>query len=86
MERLLRRIEDHLERLRIAEYLEQQRNWKRSLLIHFLHGVARGLGFALGFSVLGAFAVVLIRELILKNLSGISGFLAEVIQAIEMRL
>ncbi len=86
MEELLRRIEAHLARLRIAEYLERQRDWKRGLLIHFLQGVARGLGFALGFSVLGAFAVVLIRELVLKNLSGIGGFLAKVIQAIETRL
>lgn len=86
MEELLRQIEIHLERLQIADYLDRQRDLKHSLLNHFLHGIARGLGFALGFSVLGAAAVVLIRELIVKNLSGIGGFLAQVIQAIEMRL
>lgn len=86
MEELLRRIETHLERLQIADYLERQRDVRRSLWINFMYGVARGLGFALGFSVLGAIAVVLIREIIIKNMSGIGGFLAEVIQAIEMRL
>lgn len=86
MEHLLERIEIHLERLQIAEYLERQRDVKRGLLIHFANGIMRGLGFALGFSLLGAIAIALIQELILENLPGIGSFLAEVIRAAEGRM
>lgn len=86
MEQLLQRIELHLERLQIAEYLERQRNVKRGLLIHFGNGVMRGLGFAFGFSVLGAIAIALLRMVVLENLPGIGSFLAEVIRAAESRM
>ena len=86
MEEILRRIELHLERLQIAEYLERQRDIKRGLLIHFANGVMRGLGFAFGFSVLGAIAIALLRTLVLENLPGIGSFLAEIIRAAESRL
>ena len=86
MEDILRRIELHLERLQIAEYLERQRNIRRGLLIHFANGVMRGLGFAFGFSVLGAIAIALLRTVVLENLPGIGGFLAEIIRAAESRM
>ena len=40
----------------------------------------------LGFTVLGALAIVLIRHLVVENLSGIGNFLAEVIHEIEKRM
>ena len=86
MELLLEKIALHLERLQIAEYLEQRRDIRRGLWRQFVHGVMRGLGFALGFSLLGAIAIALIRELLLKNLPGIGSFLAEVIRAAEGRM
>ena len=86
MEEILRRIEIHLERLQIADYLERQRNIKRGLLRHFAGGMMRGLGFAFGFSVLGAVAIAILREILLKNLPGIGNFLAEVLRAAEARM
>ena len=86
MEELLRRIELHLERLQIAEYLERQRSIRRGLLVNFGNGVMRGLGFAFGFSVLGAIAIALLRVAVLENLPGIGKFLAEVIRAAESRM
>lgn len=43
-------------------------------------------GFAVGFSVLGALVIVLIKNLVLENIPVISDFLAEVIHAIEARM
>lgn len=83
MEELLQRIELHLERLQIAEYLERQRSIRRGLIVNFGNGVMRGLGFAFGFSVLGAIAIALLRSTVLKNLPGIGSFLADVIRAAE---
>ena len=53
---------------------------------NLLYGAIRGLGFTLGFTVLGALAIVLIRHLVVENLSGIGNFLAEVIHEIEKRM
>lgn len=86
MEQILQRIELHLERLQIADYLDKQRNIRRGLLIHFANGVMRGLGFAFGFSVLGAIGIALLREIVLRNLPGIGRFLAEIIRTSGERL
>lgn len=86
MEEILHRIEYHLERLRIVEYLENQRNLKRSLIVHFLHGIMRGLGFAFGFSVLGAIVIAILRKLLIGSVPGMQEFLADMIRAAESRL
>ena len=83
---------ESVERLLAAlERMRQEENpyaadWKRVLLRNLLIGVARGLGFTLGFSVLGALLALLLRSLVVDNIPLIGGFLAEVIHAIEARM
>ena len=83
---LIERLTDTLERMHLDEYLEFVSNRKRMLWRNMLYGMVRGLGFALGFSVLGALAIVLLKNLVLQNIPVISDFLAEVIHAIEARM
>ena len=75
-----------LERMRLEEYLEYVTDRRRVLWRNLLYGVGRGLGFTLGFSVLGALLAVLLRSLVVDNIPLIGGFLAEVIHAIEARM
>lgn len=75
-----------LERMRLEEYLEYVGDTRRALWRNLLYGVCRGLGFTLGFSVLGALLAVLLRGLVVDNIPLIGGFLAEVIHAIEARM
>lgn len=75
-----------LERMRLDEYLEYLGDRRRVLLSHVLFGVLRGVGFALGFSVFSALAVVLLRHVVVENIPLIGGFLAELIAAIQQRL
>ena len=85
-EQLARRMErtvEALERMRLDEYVEYISDRRRLLARHFLCGVARGLGFTLGFSVLGAAALVLLSHVVVDNIPLIGGFLAEVIDAIQ---
>lgn len=86
MEQLLRKIVLHLERLQIAEYLERQRNIRHRLLVHFAAGVMRGLGFAFGFSVLGAIAIAIIRAAVVRNMPGIGSFFSDIIRLAESRM
>ena len=83
---LIRRLTDTLERMHLDEYLEYVSNHKRMIVRNLLYGMVRGLGFAVGFSVLGALAIVLLKNVVLKNIPIISDFIAEVIHAIEARM
>ena len=75
-----------LERARLEEYLAHGCDWRRALVRNLLFGVARGVGFTLGFSVLGTLLAALLRGLVADNIPLIGGFLAEVIHAIEARM
>lgn len=83
---LIDRLTDMLERMHLDDYLEYVSNRRRMLLNHLLYGMVRGLGFAIGFSVLGALIVMLLRWLAAENIPIIGNFLAEVIHAIEERM
>lgn len=75
-----------LERMRLDEYVAHVSNRRRLVWDNLLYGVCRGLGFTLGFSVLGALVAVLLRSVVVDNIPLIGGFLAEVIHAIEARM
>jgi len=75
-----------LERMDLARYVEHVTNRRRMLLNHLLYGMLRGLGFSIGFTVLGALLVVVLRHFFEDNIPQISGFIAEVIHAIQERM
>jgi len=75
-----------LERMRLDEYVEHLSSRRRLIWDNLLYGICRGLGFTLGFSVLGALIAVLLRSVVVDNIPLIGGFLAEVIHAIEARM
>ena len=87
-ERLARldRVLESLERMRLEEYVAYATDRRRMARNSLLWGVCRGLGFTLGFSVLGALIAVLLRSVVVDNIPLIGGFLAEVIHAIEARM
>ena len=82
----IERLMGALERMRLDEYVEYASNRRRLVWQNILYGLCRGLGFTLGFSVLGALLAVLLRSLVVDNIPLIGGFLAEVIRAIEARM
>ena len=82
---LIERLTDTLERMHLDDYLEYVSNRRRMILNNLLYGAGRGLGCTLGFTVLGALVVVLLRYLVVENIPVIGDFLAEVIHAIEIR-
>ena len=86
LEKIACRLEKSLERLNIEEYMRYSTSWKRQLLVNFVGGVARGLGMAVGFTVLGAVLVVILRQLMTMNVPIIGDFLAEVIRIVLERL
>ena len=86
---MAKRMEDMLsalERLRLAEYIRYLDDRKRMLRTQFLSGMARGLGMAIGFTVLGAIFIVLLNRLAQRNLPVIGDFLAQIVSIVQRRL
>jgi len=69
-----------------VEYLMYIQDRRRLLLTNFIAGLLRGMGFAVGFSILGAMIILLVQRLALANLPGIGAFFAEVVKMVELKL
>ena len=77
---------ERLERLRLPEYVRYLEDRRRFLLMQFLGGVARGLGTAVGFTILGAVLVMVLQGLAQRNLPVIGDFLAQIVRIVQRRL
>lgn len=81
----LQKLVRHLESLRIAEYMELLERPGKLILINFIAGLARGLGIAIGATVFFAIVLNFLHHLILLNLPGIGGFIAEIVNIVEAK-
>lgn len=63
-----------MEQLRLSEFVAYEKNWKKRLLMQFVGGIARGLGTAVGFTLLGALVVWLLQGLVQRNPADYRGF------------
>ena len=86
---LLKRLETLIERnemLKLSEFLLYARNWKKRLLFDFFGGIARGVGFSIGFTLLGALILYFLKNAALANLPVIGQFLGELLHIAEENL
>ena len=81
----LERLVRHLESMRIAEYMELLERPGKLILINLVAGIARGLGIAIGATVVFAIVLHLLRQLILLNIPGIGDFIADIVRIVEMK-
>lgn len=92
-ERLLRSLEDKIsklsatmERVNLADYLRLINNPWRLLWVNFLAGLARGVGMAIGGTLLFAFILYILSKLAVWNLPVLSDFIANIIRMVEEQL
>lgn len=86
---LVRRLErwaGEMERLRLSEYLRYVDDRRRLFWSNFWGGVARGVGMAVGFTILGAVLVLILQDLARHNLPLIGDALAEIVRVVQGRL
>ncbi|MBR2860810.1 MAG: hypothetical protein IKB86_03130 [Clostridia bacterium] len=69
----------------LRDYLYYLSDTKRIVLNNFLAGLARGVGSAIGFSVLSAVLIYLISQLASRNLPIIGDILQEIVNTIKYR-
>lgn len=88
LERLQEKTEElvsRIESLRLAEYVDMLNDPKRLWKVNFLAGLARGLGAAVGFTILGALVLYILQRLVLLNLPLIGDFIAEIVRLVVER-
>ena len=74
----------HISR-QIEDWIRRERGWRR-LLKEMALGAARGIGFSIGFTVLGALLLYILQSIALANLPIIGRFLAELVRIVESNL
>lgn len=73
----------YMEKMKLAEYVELLNSPKRLLWVNFMAGLARGLGMALGFTVLFAIVVIFLQHLVKLNLPVIGDFIAQLVSLVK---
>ena len=82
----LKRQVDRLESMNMEQYMLYITAPRRYLWRNFTAGIARGLGGAVGFTILGAIVAAVLSRLTLENVPLIGGFLAEIVDAVQQNL
>lgn len=77
-------ILSYLQKLKIRDYLLLMEKPVYLMWINFLGGIARGLGIAIGFTVLGAIAVLILQRMEVLNLPFIGHFISELLTYIDV--
>ncbi len=86
LEKKVDEISLQLEKTKIAEYVDIMNDRKRLLYINFIAGLARGFGMAIGFTVLGALVIYILKQMISWNLPLIGDFIAEIVKIVQDNL
>lgn len=83
LEDLIKKLSMDMEKMKLAEYVELLNNPKKLLWINFISGLARGLGTAVGFSILFAIILYFMQKLVVLNLPLISDFIADIVRMVQ---
>lgn len=83
-EEVIKDVSDQLQRARLGDYVDLMQKPSRLLLLNFFAGIARGLGSAIGFTILGAVLIYVLQKIVVMNLPVLGGILSQIIELIKM--
>ncbi|HEX3033174.1 MAG TPA: DUF5665 domain-containing protein [Bacillota bacterium] len=89
MEELKSKIEElslAMEKMKLAEYVELLHRPWRLMFINLIAGLARGVGIAIGFALLGAVLIYSLQKLAILNLPLIGGVIADLVRIVQLQL
>ncbi|MBP2655290.1 MAG: hypothetical protein H6Q73_2859 [Firmicutes bacterium] len=81
----LEKLAYRLEAIRLADYVELLEKPRKLIFANFIAGISRGLGFAVGTTIVFAIVVELLRRIILINIPLINEYLIDIIQLIDLK-
>lgn len=86
LEERIARLNATMERVNLTEYLRLQSNPWRLLWFNFLAGLARGVGMAIGGTILFALLLYFLGRVAVWNLPLLSEFIANLVRMVEEQL
>ena len=86
LKRTLLMVSDSLERAQIADYVQLLNSPRRLIRLNLLAGLFRGVGMALGFTLLAAIIIYVMTRSFLVNLPIVGDFLGELVWIIQQYL
>jgi hypothetical protein len=72
-----------MEKMKLVEYIDLLHNPKRLIWVNFIAGISRGFGIAIGFTLLGAIAFIVLQRLVGLDLPLIGDFIAELLKYVQ---
>ncbi len=82
----MQEFSNQLQRLGLSDYLRYVNDRKRLFWSNFVGGMARGLGMAVGFTILGALLILFLQDLAQHNLPIIGDMIAEIVSVVQKQL
>ncbi len=86
LRKTLEQISDSLERSKIAEYVELLNHPWRLAYLNLISGLFRGVGLAVGFTLLGSLLIYVLTRSFVLNLPIIGNFIGELVWIIQQYL
>ena len=80
------KLSENLQKFNLAEHTELIRSPKRMMWINFISGLARGLGIAVGATILGAIVLAIFFYLAELNIPLIGFFIAKIVKIVQTYL
>ncbi|MBO8128707.1 MAG: hypothetical protein H0Z39_05855 [Peptococcaceae bacterium] len=75
-----------MEKMKLAEYVHLLESPWRLLYLNFITGIARGLGMAVGFTILASLVLLALQRIVMMNLPVISEFIARIVKLVQFNL
>lgn len=75
-----------LEKIKIDSYVELMSDTPKLIKKNFVAGLSKGIGMAIGFTILGAIALLLLRKIVAMNIPIIGRYVSDIAQIVEVNL
>lgn len=82
----IQRLAIQMERANFAEYVQLMQRPRRLIFLNFISGTARGVGIAIGFTVVAAVILYVLQKLTVLNLPIIGDFIADIVRIVNAQL
>lgn len=85
--RIKKKVEDlsrKVENSKIEEYVLLMGDTKMLLWKNFISGIAKGIGTGIGFTILGAIVLLILRRVVLLNIPIIGRYLKDILDIVEV--